>query len=116
MGYSTYIVNQSGQDLYVFWNTGEPGSGWTAKFYVPKGHNCSSNRAGLCISEFGVSTDPDSTYPTSARWPEGVWIDGCLSWGFRIGPGPTLIEAYAWAEGQPGMPGEYPPSSEGCPG
>jgi hypothetical protein len=62
MGWTTYVINETGRDLYCFWAT-SPGvqdyPGWDmVNFHVPAGHSCSSNRAGLCLFGFGAMFVP----------------------------------------------------------
>lgn len=122
-GYNTYFVNQSGQEIWAMWNHGEIGSSGSldGPFDIKKGQNVGWGRGGLCISQVRVFPTYPSGQTQAQQWmaQNGVnWmhgdIDGCLSWGFRITmPAGLLVfaEVYAWAEGQPGMPGQYPPSS-----
>jgi hypothetical protein len=68
VGWTTYIVNETGRDLYCFWATG-PGvtdfPGWDmVNFRVPAGHSCSSNRGGMCLFAFGAMFEP---YPVPAN-------------------------------------------------
>lgn len=67
MGWQTYVVNQTGQDVWCFWAT-VPGvgdfPGWDmVNFHVPAGHSCAANRAGLCLFGFGAMFAP---YPPPA--------------------------------------------------
>lgn len=108
MPYSTYVVNQSDQDIWVWEAFGEAGAGWSRSEHVAKGQNVAFGRGGLCISGVGFSTSSDQD-SIKTTWPNGR-IDGCLSWGFRIGPGLEIVETMAWAVGQAGMIAEWPPT------
>lgn len=123
-GYNTYFVNQTGAEMWAMWNHGLQGStnSIDGPVHFNKGQNVGYGRGGLCISEVRVfNREPQGPTP-AAQWgsPGGFsWnhgnIDGCLSWGFRITAvstgGLVFAEVYAWAEGQPGMPAQYPPSN-----
>jgi hypothetical protein len=113
MGYTTYIVNQTGQDIMVWWNTGENGAGWTDHHLVQAGQNVGFNRGGLCLSQVGFGPPNGDGNNIYAHWPDG-FIDGCLSWGFVVGLGSNgnmvITDAEAWAEGQPGLMAKYPPT------
>jgi hypothetical protein len=62
MGWDTYIVNETGRDLYCFWATSTGVTdfpGWdVVNFLVPAGHNCASNRGGLCLFGLGAMFQP----------------------------------------------------------
>ena len=120
-GYNTYFVNQSGSDMWAMWNTGEPGSvgSLSDPVHFNKGQNVGYGRGGACISEVRVFNHEPQGQTNAQKWTDqgDGWnhgnIDGCLSWGFRITTGSSRLvfaEVYPWAEGQPGMPGQYPPS------
>jgi hypothetical protein len=61
MGWNTYIVNQTGRDVWCFWST-NPGmaAGWDSiiGFPVPAGLSCSANRAGLYLFGLGAMFGP----------------------------------------------------------
>lgn len=122
-GYNTYFVNQAGQEIWAMWNHGEIGTSGSldGPFMIKKDQNIGWGRGGLCISQVRVfpANPPGQTQAeqwmaqSGVNWTHGD-IDGCLSWGFRITMESGLLvfaEVYAWAEGQPGMPGQYPPSN-----
>lgn len=108
MPYVTYVVNQSDQDIWVWEALGLAGAGFSRSEHVAKGQNVAFGRGGQCISMVGFSTSADEN-SMQATWPDGH-IDGCLSWGFRIGPGVKIVETMAWAAGQAGMMAEWPPT------
>ena len=118
-GYNTYFVNQSGAAMWAMWNTGLQGStgSLTGPVQFAKGQNVGYGRGGACISEVRVFNHEPQGQTQAQQWGDSgsSWnhgnIDGCLSWGFRITGGLVFAEVYAWAEGQPGMPGQYPPSN-----
>jgi hypothetical protein len=121
-GYNTYFVNQTGADLWAMWNTGENGSTGSLSdpVHFNKGQNVGYGRGGACISEVRVFNHEPQGQNNPQKWGDQGYgwnhnnIDGCLSWGFRITAGSSTLvfaEVYAWAEGQPGMPGQYPPSN-----
>jgi len=61
MGWNTYIVNQTGRDVWCFWSTNPAiTAGWdsTYGFQVPAGKSCSSNRGGLCLFGLGAMFEP----------------------------------------------------------
>jgi hypothetical protein len=122
-GYNTYFVNQTGAEMWAMWNHGEQGSTGSidGPYAFKKNHNVGYGRGGLCISEVKVynheprgNTQAEKWADQGFSWTHGN-IDGCLSWGFRITATPSaslvFAEVYEWAEGQPGMPGQYPPSN-----
>ena len=122
-GYNTYFVNQTGSQMWAMWNTGEQGSvgSLSDPVHFNKDQNVGYGRAGDCISEVRVFNHEPQGQTRAEKWNDQGFgwnhnnIDGCLSWGFRItvSSAGTLVfaDAYAWAEGQPGMPGQYPPSN-----
>jgi len=122
-GYNTYFVNQTGSEMWAMWNHGEQGSSGSldGPYHFNKGQNLGYGRGGLCISEVRVFAREPQGQTQADKWSSGGvnWqhdaIDGCLSWGFRITKAPVgnliFAEVYPWAEGQPGMPGQYPPSN-----
>lgn len=122
-GYNTYFVNQTGSPMWAMWNTGEQGSvnSISDPVHFNTGQNVGYGRGGACISEVRVFAKEPQGQTNPDKWNSGGYgwshnnIDGCLSWGFRITKGAdgTLIftEAVPWAEGQPGMPAQYPPSN-----
>ena len=122
-GYNTYFVNQTGSEMWAMWNTGEQGStnSISDPVHFNTGQNVGYGRGGACISEVRVFATEPKGQTNPERWSSGGngWshgnIDGCLSWGFRITKGSSglldFAEAVAWAEGQPGLPAEYPPSN-----
>ena len=122
-GYNTYFVNETGADMWAMWNHGLQGSTGSldGPVHYNKGQNVGYGRGGLCISEARVFNHEPQGQTQAQQWADQpfIWqhnnIDGCLSWGFRITATPSgalvFAEAYPWAEGQPGMPGQYPPSN-----
>lgn len=122
-GYNTYFVNQTGQEIWAMWNHGEIGSSGSldGPYTIKKDQNVGWGRGGLCISQVRVfKTNPPGQTQAEQWQSQGAFnwnhgdIDGCLSWGFRItmeSDKLVFAEVYPWAEGQPGMPGQYPPSS-----
>lgn len=121
-GYNTYFVNQTGAEMWAMWNHGEQGTTGSldGPFHFAKGQNVGYGRGGLCISEVRVFDHEPQGQTQADQWNDrpNFWrhdnIDGCLSWGFRITRESSFLvfkEVYAWAEGQPGMPGQYPPSN-----
>jgi hypothetical protein len=122
-GYNTYFVNQTGSEMWAMWNTGEQGSVNSISDSVQfnPGQNVGYGRGGACISEVRVFDKEPQGQTNPDKWNSGGYgwqhnnIDGCLSWGFRITRSPVgplvFAEAVPWAEGQPGMPAQYPPSN-----
>jgi len=122
-GYNTYFVNQTGADMWAMWNHGEQGTAGSidGPYFFKKDQNVGYGRGGLCISEVRVFNKEPQGQTQAEKWGSGGFnwnhnnIDGCLSWGFRITAGSSgslvFAEVYPWAEGQPGMPGQYPPSN-----
>jgi hypothetical protein len=121
-GYNTYFVNQTGAQMWAMWNTGEPGSvnSISDPVHFNPGQNVGYGRGGACISEVRVFDKEPQGQSNPDKWNSGGYgwshnnIDGCLSWGFRITKGSSVLvfaEAFPWAEGQPGMPAQYPPSN-----
>lgn len=121
-GYNTYFVNQTGSEMWAMWNTGEQGSTGSLSdpVHFNKDQNVGYGRGGACISEVRVFNHEPQGQTLANKWSDGGigWdhnnIDGCLSWGFRITRGANFLvfaEAFPWAEGQPGMPAQYPPSN-----
>lgn len=122
-GYNTYFVNQTGAPMWAMWNHGLQGSTGSidGPFPFKKDQNVGYGRGGLCISEVRVFNHEPRGNTQADKWGDQGFnwnhnnIDGCLSWGFRItasSPGSLVFaEVYPWAEGQPGMPGQYPPSN-----
>ena len=122
-GYNTYFVNQTGSEMWAMWNHGQPMSTGSldGPFHFNKGQNVGYGRGGLCISEVRVFNHEPQGQTQAEQWNDRGFnwnhdnIDGCLSWGFRMTAGSSgslvFAEVYAWAEGQPGMPGQYPPSN-----
>ena len=77
MGWNTYIVNQTGRDVWCFWSTNPAiTAGWdsTYGFQVPAGKSCSSNRGGLCL--FGLGGDVRTLPPRAACWFAGQPVGG----------------------------------------
>jgi hypothetical protein len=122
-GYNTYFVNQTGAQMWAMWNHGEQGTSGSidGPYHFNKDQNVGYGRGGLCISEVRVynheprgNTQENKWNDQGFSWNHGN-IDGCLSWGFRITASSSgslvFAEVYAWAEGQPGMPGQYPPAN-----
>jgi hypothetical protein len=124
-GYNTYFVNQTGAPMWAMWNTGEQGtaSSLSDPVHFNKGQNVGYGRGGACISEVRVFNHEPQGQDKAQKWADQGYgwnhdnIDGCLSWGFRITVSSSgslvFAEVYAWAEGQPGMPAQYPPSNGG---
>ena len=122
-GYNTYFVNQTGSQMWAMWNTGEQGSvgSLSDPVHFNKDQNVGYGRGGACISEVRVFNHEPQGQTRADQWNDQGFgwnhnnIDGCLSWGFRITVSSigslVFAEAYPWAEGQPGMPGQYPPSN-----
>jgi hypothetical protein len=122
-GYNTYFVNQTGAQMWAMWNTGEQGTNKSISdsVHFNTGQNVGYGRGGQCISEVRVFTKEPQGQTNAEKWDSGGFgwnhdnIDGCLSWGFRITNSASGIlrfaDAVAWAEGQPGMPAQYPPSN-----
>jgi hypothetical protein len=81
MGWNTYIVNQTGRDVWCFWSTNPAiTAGWdsTYGFQVPAGKSCSSNRGGLCLFGLGAMFEP---YP-----PRSLLVRLAARWGCRVLP------------------------------
>lgn len=122
-GYNTYFVNQTGSQMWAMWNTGMQGSvnSISDPVHFNKDQNVGYGRGGDCISEVRVFNHEPRGQTKIDKWNDQgfPWnhnnIDGCLSWGFRITASSSgslvFAENYAWAEGQPGMPAQYPPSN-----
>ncbi len=121
-GYNTYFVNQSGQELWVSYNTGMKGSNGsiTGPHQLNVGQNVGWGRGVGVISEARVWTsnpDPNNDQPSEGwdtnagfldAWglPQGA--NGAKSWGFRIDK-TGFVEVEQWYSG--GMPDQYPPSN-----
>lgn len=95
MGWNTYVINETGQDVYCFWITQplNPLNGWdVVNFHVPAGHSCSANRGGTCLFGFGAMFVPYPPPPGSSN-PLGTPTGGDTTesqWG-----GPTSFDGTA---------------------
>lgn len=121
-GWNTYYVNQTGQAIWIMYNTGEAGSTGSLSdpIQILKGQNIGYGRGGGCITETRVY----KTEPTKDTWGQNVAVswtlpfgdNACSNWGFVIVADATgkftIPETQSWLSGA-GMPGKYPPSSGG---
>lgn len=122
-GWNTYYVNQTGQDIWIMYNTGEIGStgSLSGPVQIFKGQNIGYGRGGGCITETRIfKTEPTGSSPwtdnVAASWSLPFGDNACSNWGYVVAADAagnfSIPETQSWLSG-PGLPGKYPPSSGG---
>jgi hypothetical protein len=113
MGWNTYVINQTGQDVYCFWTTNPTGNSsgqypsWDVlNFHVPAGHSCSANRGGTCLFGFGAMFVPypppsSSSNPLGTPTGGGGTPDGSDPLGNPTGDLPLDEQVVAFSTGSP---------------